>query len=87
MKHICVDARLFGDHGIGNFLKGTLPFLAKEPSINLTLLHFPKDVNLLGPLCSNSVLMKKNVFSIKEQLELARKITRCDLIHILAVTR
>ncbi|MFZ0565645.1 MAG: glycosyltransferase family 1 protein [Chlamydiales bacterium] len=79
MVHVCVDARMWGHHGIGTFLKNCLQFLAQNPSIDLTLLHYPKDFDTLSGLCSRSILMSAPIYSVKEQYELALKIPRADL--------
>ncbi|MCH9626880.1 MAG: D-inositol-3-phosphate glycosyltransferase [Chlamydiales bacterium] len=72
MLHLCVDARLYHGSGIGTHLKAILPFLTQ---FQLTLL-------VKGPLdypTAKQVVMKSAVYSLAEQLELPRKIPRCDL--------
>lgn len=71
MLHLCVDARLYHESGIGTHLKAILPFLTK---FRLTLLvkepfDFP----------ATQIPMKSGIYSIWEQFELACKIPFCDI--------
>ncbi len=71
MLHLCVDARLYKESGIGTYLKIILPFLSP---FQLTLLvKEPLDID------AEQIRMKSPIYSVAEQLELPRKIPRCDL--------
>lgn len=71
MLHLCVDARLYRASGIGTHLKAILPFLSQ---FQLTLLvKEPLDYP------AHQITMKSRIYTLREQLELPRKIPRCDL--------
>ncbi len=76
---MCVDARLYRAGGMGTFLQNILPFLSKQPHLDLALLCFPGDRKDLGKFTDSLIEMKSPIYSLKEQKELAAKIPRCDL--------
>jgi glycosyltransferase involved in cell wall biosynthesis len=77
--HVCVDARLINQAGIGTFLKGALRRLNRDPSLLLTFLCYKKDSAFLSPLSSRLIPMQSQHYTLKEQAELAYKIPSCDL--------
>lgn len=80
MLHLCLDARLVHSAGLGRFLKGLLTTFTKERPFTLSLLGFEKDLPLLQSFHSDQLIVCKHpIYSIGEQLELPRKIPRCDL--------
>ncbi len=70
MRHLCVDARLYHGSGIGTHLKAIISHLTE---FELTLL-----VKEPLALPHRQIVMKSPIYSIREQLELPRKIPRCD---------
>ncbi|ARS37722.1 hypothetical protein CA264_04585 [Pontibacter actiniarum] len=64
--------------GIGVYLKNLLPIISKE--FKLTLLGDEKDLKLYcNSPGTNVIIASAPIYSIKEQLQLARKIPKCDL--------
>jgi len=78
MKNIVIDARMINHSGIGTYLRSVLDALTSE--FNLTLLG---NKNLFKPFPRfedlKIITCKSKIYSIAEQLELPRKIPRCDL--------
>ena len=79
MISLCVDARLLGSAGIGRLLKNLLP--AFSENFSLSLLCQEKDCEELASYTDRLILMTSPIYSLKEQLELPRKIPSCDLFY------
>jgi len=75
---LCIDIRMISASGIGRHIKGILPTLMEKFEVillgyreELRKYYFPKNVLIIN--------MKSKVYSIKEQIELALKIPKCDI--------
>lgn len=77
MKHLCVDARLYSAAGIGTLLKAELTRLQRV--FKLTLLCKEKEKERLRPFSDRLISIKAEIYTLREQFELARKIPHCDL--------
>lgn len=77
--HVCVDARLISQSGIGTFLKSTLVALCRQTACQVSLLCNQKEQHLLKPYSPHLIFMKSGIYTFHEQLEYRKKIPRCDL--------
>lgn len=78
MEKIVIDIRMIGASGIGTYLQNLIPYIIKEFEavflINKADLLYAEALNL-----QNIVLLKGDIYSIREQFELKKKIPHCDL--------
>jgi glycosyltransferase involved in cell wall biosynthesis len=75
---LAVDARMINSSGIGTYLQTLLPFL-KEHS-TLTLLGDPDEIGGFSWSEGLHIIEEKSdIYSMKEQLRIPRKVPRCDL--------
>jgi glycosyltransferase involved in cell wall biosynthesis len=79
MKHICVDARLISNSGIGTYLRNLLTQFKRAP-FRFQLIARPQDVQKF-PLFNDFDLLMSTapIFSVVEQFNLPRLIPKCDL--------
>ncbi len=77
--HVCVDARLIAQSGIGTMLKSSLESIKHANFCKLTLLCHESDQKLLSSYSDDLILMKSSIYSAAEQLEYLKKIPKCDL--------
>ncbi|WP_175403733.1 glycosyltransferase family 4 protein [Caminibacter mediatlanticus] len=78
MKHIIIDFRMHNASGIGTYIKNIVPFLLNN--FDITLLA--KSEELQNYNLKNKVKViecNSNIYSIKEQFELFKKIPKCDV--------
>lgn len=79
LRKVAIDARLIQSSGIGRFIKNLVSAI-KESSFSLSLLGYAKDEGLLASYRPQEIIrMTSPIYSIKEQLELFRKIPKSDL--------
>jgi len=80
MKTICVDARMINFSGIGTYIRNLLPILTKNTSYKYRLL-LPADYQgalETFPGC-DLITCSSSIYSLKEQIEIPKKINKCDL--------
>lgn len=76
--HLTLDARMINHSGIGTNLKNMIPILAENYS--LTLLSSKKILSSFEWISKvNIIEVNSPIYSLKEQLELPKKIPHCDL--------
>lgn len=76
-KHICIDARMLDNSGIGVYIKNIIPYLNSDFFITLLILKGYKIPNELNGI--NFIHIKSKIYTISEQIELFFKIPICDL--------
>jgi glycosyltransferase involved in cell wall biosynthesis len=76
MIDLCVDARMAFSSGIGVAIRQLIPFLSLPPFRMILLVDQPHQA-----WCSSfeQIVVKAPIYSIQEQMELPRKIPKCDL--------
>ena len=82
---ICIDARWLHAPGIGTYLKNLLPYLAQYPMRWSALVHPEQQDELAALGAIEPILVSSAPLTVKEQMELFRKIPRVDLfwsVHI-----
>ncbi|MEI6242482.1 MAG: glycosyltransferase family 1 protein [Chlamydiota bacterium] len=79
-KHLCIDARMLSNSGIGTYLKNLIPRLKNDPNIMLSLIVHPEAAKKEPWISSYSLLFSSApIYSLQEQLQLPRIIPTCDL--------
>ena len=80
---LTIDARMIGASGVGRYIRSLLPHLADLQGFSLTLLGNEGELNGYGMFNSDRIRIVEcnaKIYSLKEQFELAMKISRaCDL--------
>jgi len=66
--------------GIGTYLRNLLPYLLVDDRFRFTLLGDPEVLAALDLPPAEVRPMSSDIYTIREQLELARKVPRCDLV-------
>ncbi|MCR9065738.1 MAG: glycosyltransferase family 4 protein [Cytophagales bacterium] len=81
MLHLCVDARMIDNSGIGVYIQNYITFLKSVPSVNITLLGDSDKLFFRYGNSSNIkiVAVKSRIYSIGEQFWLPIKIPKCDI--------
>ncbi|WP_040305364.1 glycosyltransferase family 4 protein [Caminibacter mediatlanticus] len=78
MKHIIIDFRMHNASGIGTYIKNIVPFLLSN--FDITLLGKKKELHNYDWINKVEIIeCSSNIYSIKEQFELFKKIPKCDV--------
>mgnify|MGYP000738785730 CR=1 FL=1 len=79
MKEICFDARMCSKTGIGVYIRNILEQL-KKSSFKMRVLIKKEDVEKWKFLKEfDPIIVKSDIYSVQEQLELPLKIPKCDI--------
>jgi glycosyltransferase involved in cell wall biosynthesis len=77
--HVCVDARLINQAGIGTLLRSSLIHMSQAEGYEVTLLCRANEQEMLKKYSSRLVVMQSDIYTGKEQLEYLKKIPAVDL--------
>jgi glycosyltransferase involved in cell wall biosynthesis len=78
MPSLAIDARMINSSGIGVYLRNIIPFLSQE--YNLVLMGDEKELTTLKALPNVRISQAlAPIYSVKEQLEIKKKLPPCDL--------
>lgn len=81
MIHLCIDARMINNSGIGVYLKNYTEYILKKDIFRITLIGNKKELYKYFDKYSNWSLIESDVpiYSIREQIELYKMVPYCDI--------
>ena len=72
---LCIDCRMINHSGIGTYIRNLIPYFIEK--YDTVLLGDPDE--LIGFNAKNIISLKSKIYSIAEQIELFRKVPKCEL--------
>jgi glycosyltransferase involved in cell wall biosynthesis len=78
-RHVSIDARLWGAAGLGTYLKSIISRLSVDKRFEVSILCFEEKASELSCYSRRLIFLRSPLYSIQEQIELAKKIPSCDL--------